>query len=212
MHCPICKNRTEPLICSKEKTYRHCPNCDYIFLHPSLRLSETQEKAHYQNHENSIENEGYVQMFEHFLTFILPRCEGIKTVLEFGCGPGPVLAELLRRREYRVNCYDKYFHPEKKALTKEYDLITATEVFEHLADPLKHLALLSALLRPGGYLALMTHFHPQNANLFDKWWYRQDATHIGFFTPATFAAMARECNLEVYADDGEKQLILRRRR
>jgi 2-polyprenyl-3-methyl-5-hydroxy-6-metoxy-1,4-benzoquinol methylase len=36
-----------------------------------------------------------------------------------------------------MEIYDSYFSPEKVFLGKKYNLITSTEVFEHLDDPLR---------------------------------------------------------------------------
>ena len=46
-------------------------------------------------------------MFEAFIhKSIFPYQERINKALDFGCGPGPVLAELLKRRGLEVEIYD----------------------------------------------------------------------------------------------------------
>lgn len=105
--------------------------------------------------------------------------------LDFGCGAGPVLKLLLETRNIAVDIYDPYFFPDKVYLNKQYDLITATEVLEHLKNPLAAWDLFAKHLKKGGYLAAMTLFHPGVEN-FLNWWYRRDSTHVCFYSRKTF--------------------------
>lgn len=147
-------------------------------------------------------------MFQGFLDFISLHVRKYEHVLEFGCGPGPVLSQLLTRQGKQVCCYDKYFHPDESYKDHRYDLITSTEVFEHLDDPLGVLKTLASLLKPGGHIALMTHFHPNDKERFKTWWYPRDPTHITFFTPKTFEVLAASCGLQIQSCDHQKQIIL----
>ncbi len=149
-------------------------------------------------HQNGFDSLGYVKMFEEFIEkSIVPYEENIKSVLEFGCGSGPVLAELLERKGLVVDIYDLYFYPKKVYEGKMYDLITSTEVFEHLKEPLKILKLLVEHTNESGYIVLMTKFPPKEDESFLAWWYRRDPTHISFFTPKSFEIMAKMVGLKV---------------
>jgi 2-polyprenyl-3-methyl-5-hydroxy-6-metoxy-1,4-benzoquinol methylase len=120
-------------------------------------------------------------MFEDFIEVaIVPYLKKIQTVLDFGSGPTPVFAELLKRRGLEVDIYDLYYAPKKVYEGKSYDLITSTEVFEHLSQPLEILQLLTEHLKERGYIALMTKFPPKEDEAFLNWWYRRDPTHISF--------------------------------
>jgi SAM-dependent methyltransferase len=190
--------------------YFSCERCLWIALKKSKRLNKYAEKTHYSLHENSIENKGYVAMFEAFLDFIETHVKTYSDVLEFGCGPEPVLAQLLEQKHKHVTCHDPYFLPNPHWEKYQYDLITCTEVFEHLADPLDVLTSLKQRLTPEGHLALMTHFHHNNPTQFATWFYKKDPTHIGFFTPKTFELMAAKLGLHVKAHDGKKCILLGR--
>ncbi|WP_382328301.1 class I SAM-dependent methyltransferase [Hydrogenophaga sp. UC242_50] len=117
---------------------------------------------------------------------LAPGCSG----LDYGCGPGPVLADLLREAGHTVALYDPFFHPDTGALATPHDFITCTEVAEHFHDPAAEFRRLDALLRPGGWLALMTRFQTDDAR-FAQWHYRRDPTHVVFYREATLRWLAR---------------------
>ncbi len=209
MKCKICENNDIKEL-ELEKTYYHCQKCDLIFLDEDQILKPEEEKRRYEQHDNTHRNKGYVKMFERFIEEVIePYMEEIETVLDFGCGPGPVLADLLQERGLTVDIYDPYFFPEKTFREKEYDLITYTEVFEHLIKPVKEIEMLIKHLREGRYLAIMTSFHP-GVNDFKDWWYNWDPTHITFYNSNTFQEIARRYPLKIIFEDGGKYCLFKK--
>ena len=189
------------------QTY-HCTSCEFIFKDPNAIVSLDKELKVYKQHNNSEENLGYVAMFQEFMekTF-LPYRKQITTVLDFGSGPNPVLAKVMQKEGFDVAYYDKFFSPQKVYENKQYDLITSTEVIEHIADIHEVMELFSKHLHPNGYLALMTQFHTNNIDEYLTWWYRRDPTHISFFRPHTFKLLAKEFGF-ILLYHGDKKLIL----
>lgn len=208
--CKICSKPTRTIHDQQyDHNYYYCGNCEFIFLEESKIIPSQQEKIEYSFHENSLANEGYVNMLREFIDkAVRPHRPQITTALDFGSGPGPVLAELLRQEGFKTDIYDKHFAPEKVYLNKKYDLITATEVFEHLKDPLSTLRSLKSRLNKNGILAVMTLFHQNNDEHFKKWWYRRDATHISFYTPKTFKCMASLLDMNVVMVDKKNICVL----
>jgi hypothetical protein len=177
----------------------------------SYMVDVVEEQEHYKKHNNSFECKGYVEMFEQFIEeAIAPYEKNLHTALEFGCGEGPVLAELLARRGLEVDKYDIYFYPKKVYEGKHYDLITSTEVFEHLKEPLEVFERLSNLLTARGYMVLMTHFPPASDDEFLKWWYIRDITHISFFTPKSFDVMAKKMGLKMVTHLKNKMVVFQK--
>ncbi|OWZ85064.1 methyltransferase type 12 [Natranaerobius trueperi] len=194
-----------------QHTYYYCQNCEFIFLDEKHIVSSKKEVEVYERHDNNFQNKGYVKMFERFIeSNIKPFEDKLKTALDFGCGPGPVLAEMLRQRGIEVDIYDLYFYPEKVYEHKSYDLITSTEVFEHLEDPVKTTKLLKTHLNHGGYLAIMTRFHPRSTIEFNKWFYRIDPTHIAFYQPKTFEVIADKLGMKLVQYDSTDSLVLKK--
>lgn len=192
--------------------YYHCAVCDLIFVADEALIYGEEEKERYAQHNNSLENEGYVNMFRRFIeAAILPFRAELTTALDFGSGPGPVLAHLLGELELEVEHYDPYFSPEEVFRDKQYSLITSTEVFEHLKEPTHEIELLYNHLQPGGLLALMTHFHLADYERFIKWWYIIDHTHCTFYSRKSFEFIAERYNFElVYCND--KNIVVLRKK
>ena len=213
MHqCKICQSDTTVIFDNKkELRYYRCNFCGFIYLDDKFIIDKESEKSKYDMHNNGFDSLGYVKMFEDFIEkSIAPYKENIESVLEFGCGSGPVLAELLERRGLIVDIYDLYFYPKKVYESKKYDLITSTEVFEHLKEPLKILRLLVEHTNESGYIVLMTKFPPKEDEVFLAWWYRRDPTHISFFTPKSFELMAKRVGLKVLKTIDENIVVFQK--
>jgi 2-polyprenyl-3-methyl-5-hydroxy-6-metoxy-1,4-benzoquinol methylase len=210
--CKICRAETRVTHDAQQRLdYFSCPDCEFLFMDEARRLSPDKERKHYEKHNNSPQNEGYVRMFQDFIDrAVTPHHPRIGTALDFGCGPGPVLAGLLEERGFDVDVYDPFFAPNENYLRRTFDLITATEVFEHLSDPMETLEHLADHLNPGGILALMTLFHPDDEEVFESWWYRRDPTHVSFYRPKTLAVMAEQTRLKCVYQDEKRICVLKK--
>ncbi len=188
--CPLCySSKTEEFSHSENRYYYLCQNCDVVFVPPKYLVSEIEEKAKYDNHQNSPDNEGYCTFLNKLLLPLQGYIKKGDSGLDFGSGPGPTLSVLMTKRGYEMDIYDIFYHDNKKVFEKEYDFITSTEVIEHLHHPLEEIERLWECLKEGGVLGLMTAFRVED---FEKWYYKRDLTHIRFFTPLTFAWLAKK--------------------
>ena len=212
MQCKICHKDTETFYDDymQCETY-HCGSCEFIFKDEQAIISLEKELKVYEQHNNSEENLGYVAMFQDFMdkTFA-PYTKNIQTVLDFGSGPNPILANMLKKSEFDVEHYDKFFAPKKVYENKKYDLITSTEVIEHISDIHEVMKLFSEHLNPQGYLAIMTQFHSNEKEDYLKWWYRRDPTHISFFRPKTFEVLANFYDLVLLYSNDKKLILLQK--
>lgn len=212
MNCKICQEPTiaffdDYMTC---RTY-HCRECELIFKDEEAIITEERELKVYQQHNNTEENLGYVAMFQDFIDkTITPNADRIETALDFGSGPNPVLAGILEKNGIKTDHYDKFFSPQKVYQDKRYDLITSTEVLEHISDIQGVMRLFSDHLNPNGYLALMTQFHDNDQEAYLKWWYRRDPTHILFFRPKSFDLLARQHGFTLRYHDAKKVILLQR--
>jgi len=206
--CPLC-HETEQITALESampRRYLACGRCYLAFMHPDDYLSDTEEKAYYATHENSIEDEGYVRFLNILLDPLLELIDGRVglTALDYGCGPGPTLSVLLEKAGINCSNYDPFFFPE--AVTPPYNVITATECFEHFHRPAEELTKLASWLTPGGHLALMTS-RWSTPEKFMHWHYNRDPTHVIFMHDKTIEFIEKTFPLSCLFKD-EKRVVI----
>jgi SAM-dependent methyltransferase len=187
--CPVCRAPSLPLLRVDGRDYWRCPHCEARFLDPRQLPSAEVERAHYLLHENDPADLRYRRFLARLADPLLARLMPASSGLDYGCGPGPALAAMLEEEGHTVALYDPFFHPDEAALRRSYDFVTCSEVLEHFHRPALELDHLDSLLRPGGWLAVMTCFQTDDAR-FAAWHYRRDPTHVVFWRAATFEAVA----------------------
>jgi 2-polyprenyl-3-methyl-5-hydroxy-6-metoxy-1,4-benzoquinol methylase len=203
MNCKICSSETVRIEnCNNRTIYYNCINCDLIFIDENFIKIPEKEKLRYLKHNNTLDNNNYVKIFNTLIEeYIIPNQNKIEQILDFGCGPIPIFADLLKAKGFNVDIYDKYFFPLKDYQKKEYDLITLIEVIEHLKDPFTELIGLKNKLNKNGFIIIKTLFHPMNNDVFLKWWYKEDFTHISFFSKKTFKVLAEKLKLKIVSEN-----------
>ena len=154
------------------------------------------EKSHYDLHENNPKDCDYRNFLARLTKPLLKRLEPNCSGLDFGCGPGPTLSIMMEEAGHKVSLYDPIYYPEVNPLSKSYDFITATEVFEHLHQPGKELEMLFNNLKAGGWIGIMTK-RILNKEAFAKWHYIQDPTHVCFWSKTTFKWVAQKWRASV---------------
>lgn len=184
--CPLCGAPTIELPnAAREHTrYFRCAVCALIHLDPEKRPARDEERNRYLLHENDGNDSGYVSFLKRLADPMMERLRPGARGLDFGCGPTPVLSEMLTAAGFPCAAYDPFFAPDEALLDNRYDFITSSEVVEHAHDPASMFATLRRMLAPDGILGVMTMFHP-GENAFTDWWYRRDPTHVCFYNEAT---------------------------
>ncbi len=86
-------------------------------------------------------------------------------VLDFGCGAGLLVRELVARGYRHARGYEPYAKegPFADPPGSGYDFVLSQDVIEHVAEPIEHLRDLMALSKPGGVLVIGT----PNADVID---------------------------------------------
>ncbi len=188
--CPLCQSTDGIPFYHDHRSYFRCPACSLVFVPPEQFLSLEEEKAQYDLHENSANDPGYRCFLNRLSTPLSEHIQSNSTGLDFGSGPGPTLSLMFEEAGHSMRIYDYFYAPDTKALTQSYDFITATEVLEHLHDPHYELNRLWSCLKPGGVLGIMTK-RVIDQESFRHWHYKNDPTHICFFSIETFNWLAR---------------------
>jgi len=195
--CPLCSsNQTQFYFEDKHRCYFQCSRCELVFVPQEQRLDAVSEKAHYDHHENDPYDPGYRGFLSRLAVPLLERIAADAKGLDFGCGPGPALAHMLREAGHEVALYDIYYQPDPDVLEQTYDFLTATEVIEHLFEPKKIWSQWLNLVKPGGWIGIMTK-QVVDLEAFARWHYKYDPTHVSFFSRATFRYLAERDQLEL---------------
>ena len=191
--CPLCSDRDNDrhFHRDRKRDYFRCSNCNLIHVPPSQFLSLAAEKQEYDKHQNCPTDSGYRAFLSRLFTPLNSRLKPGSQGLDFGCGSGPTLSVLFEVAGHRMSLYDPLYAPHQEALARQYDFITACEVVEHLHQPGKELERLWTILKPGGWLGIMTKL-ALDRDAFAKWHYKNDLTHVCFFSTATMEWLAGE--------------------
>ncbi|WP_274426069.1 class I SAM-dependent methyltransferase [Chelativorans sp. YIM 93263] len=167
-----------------EKHYWRCAVCEAVLLDDTDLPPPDREKAHYLNHENDPDDPHYRRFLSKLAEPLAARLYPESSGLDYGCGPGPALAAMLRERGHRMRTYDPFFAPDADALAETYDFVTCSEVAEHFHNPAAEFERIDGLLKPGGWVGVMTCFRTQD-DRFAAWHYRRDPTHVVFYKEET---------------------------
>jgi len=195
--CPLCGDANSySFFVDKFRHYRRCSGCELVFVPQRYWLNIKAEKAAYDLHENNADDSGYRFFLSRLVTPLLEKLKTGQAGLDFGCGPGPALPALLTEHGLRVDLYDPIYYIEPAVFSKTYDFICATEVVEHLRNPDKEFSSLFRMLKPGGWLGIMTKL-VIDQEAFSQWHYIRDLTHICFYSRDTFTTIARRFHVGI---------------
>ena len=194
MECVVCKNKSiEVFKIIERKKYWKCFICFAKFLDKSHYLDSNSEKNRYLEHNNNIDDPSYRKFLSKLSIPLEKKLSANDHGLEFGCGHGPALADMLKGNGYQINLYDPFFFPDKSVLEKKYNFITCTETAEHFFNPYQEFNLLDNLLLDNAWLGIMTCFLTKESQ-FENWYYRKDPTHVVFYAEETFKIIAEQRN------------------
>jgi SAM-dependent methyltransferase len=199
--CPLCESiQLFAFHQDRHRAYYRCRQCQLVFVPQKFHLSQEAEQSLYQLHENDLADPGYRQFLSRFAEPFMGYLPANAKGLDFGCGPGPLLANMLIESGRDVALYDPYFFPDAALLNKQYDFVMATEVIEHFNNPKHSIALLISLVKKGGYLGVMSKL-VKDQEAFQNWHYIRDPTHVSFFSVETYQFLCdryslRSCYLE----------------
>ena len=202
-HCVLCG---QPQLTffhqDKKRDYWQCQHCQLVQVPKKFHLTPEQEKAEYDKHDNQNDDLGYRRFLSRCLSPVLARVTPTQSGLDFGCGEGQILSKMASEFGIKINNYDLFYANDNSVLQRHYDFITATEVIEHIYDAKSAFEVFDRLLKPKGFLALMTK-RVQDVEAFSRWHYKNDPTHICFYLIATFEWLAERYGwrLEVVSND-----------
>lgn len=191
LECPLCGADSIKVF----ESFQKCLNCELHFKHPEDLVSFEREKHRYLEHNNSVDDEGYLKYLGKLLDCI-PRLE--EPILDFGCGPSKGLEALLKKRKIQksVLSYDPYFFDEDLS-DQKFKTIYASECVEHFNKPKVSMDKLINLMSKDSILAIRTELYSEDKGALEKWWYFKDPTHVCFYTTKTMRWVSKKYALNI---------------
>lgn len=228
--CPLCgaTGNTLRLQSSDDRDFTYCEVCKLIYVDTSFLPDVPHERERYEQHDNTPDNAGYVSFLSRALDPLLPYMSDGAICLDHGCGPGPVLAGLVRAEGFTCWAYDPIFYPDGLAeaaaelgsgtsnvldpiatLSEAFDVVFSTECFEHFHQPAQTISEIVGMVKKGGYLGVMTEMWT-DLDRFSSWYYTRDDTHVIFFHEQTFDWLCGEYGLRRVWSDGKRVMIFQK--
>ncbi len=187
--CRICHNPAQ-LVFEDVRPFFACNVCGLIFS-DCLISAEAVEKHYRDQYSNTFdwikEANGFVEWLRNMGSAV-PLMS--LSILDYGSGSG-LLTEAFRKIGFKVDCYEPMVHGEfnRESYSEAYDVIILNEVVEHLEDINKTLDIVYSVLAVNGAVFIKTLLTDQLINdpekfkeSFKHWWYKDDPTHISFFS------------------------------
>lgn len=205
--CPLCTvSVDEKFHQDQRRDYLRCPTCFLVFVPPEQYLSKREEKAQYDSHQNSPDDMQYREFLNRLFAPLEKNLNKASFGLDFGSGPGPTLSVMFEEKGHRMNLYDTFYAPDAAVFNQEYDFVTTSEVVEHLHNPRMDLNRLWDCLKPGGHLGIMTKL-VIDQEAFANWHYKNELSHVCFFSKPTFQWLANQWQADLVFDDKDVMIF-----
>jgi len=224
--CPLCRSDKRDIAFRLQDPYTvvRCAECGLHYLSPRLEANAMQrvyrEPSYYEGGSSGYSDGSYSfqepalrATFRRFLFNLNKRRLTGGRLLEIGCGPGYLLDEAKPFFERRLGTE---FSPEIAAIARrtgakvfvggieqvpadlKFDCIVATQVIEHVYDPLSFVQQLVDHALPGGHIVLAT---PDIGGVLRKimgrrWPSFKTPEHVVYFDFGTLSSAMRRAGLD----------------
>lgn len=223
--CPVC------LSCSLSRLpklrhigYSRCRDCGFTFANPipSNAFLERFYNSDFYNNYRSLEAEQIPSDRYYSASFSdvcrvadLVQIDRSARILDFGCGPGSLVALMRDERGY-TNVEGLELNQQSVAVARsrygleiasaldqlrerQYDLIFLVEVIEHVPRPREFIDVVSSFLKPGGTLLVTTdsvrnlpsHLFPRYSGHFTG------PSHVSLFTETSMSRLLRQSGYKI---------------
>ena len=219
MNCKICNHKIKNIFTAKilnkyDVKYYYCDHCGFLQTEEPYWLKEA--------YSNSISitdtgimsrNIGSSKITAVVLYFLFKK---FGKFLDYGGGYG-IFTRLMRDIGF-----DFYWHdPHSTNLLArgfeiiskncKYELVTAFEVFEHFAEPIKEI---ESMLQFSGSILFLTELSPSTLPKPGEWWYYalESGQHISFYSYRTLKYIAQKYNMNLCSNSKNYHLFTKNRK
>lgn len=195
--CPLCAAaRTALWHSDAGRDYRRCTVCALVYVPRASHIDRDAERRRYDLHDNDPADPAYRRFLSALYEPLRARLSPGAAGLDYGSGPGPTLSVMFEEAGHPTRLYDPFYADDPAALRRRYDFVTCSETAEHFSNPAREWERLAGLLKPGGWLGVMTSLLTEDID-FGRWYYKDDPTHVCFYAPETITWLGMRHDLHV---------------
>lgn len=219
MSCKICGDNVEPfsracLLGRYEIEFYRCDSCGFICTEEPYWLEEAYAAAITGSDVGLVQRN--IQLTKVSKVLISVFFDRAGRFVDYAGGYG-LLVRLMRDNGFDFRWYDKYCENlfsrdfvAPQAGSEPVELLTAFEVFEHLADPWSELERMLAFSRN---ILFTTQLLPEPVPRPGEWWYYgvEHGQHIAFYTRRALASLAKRAGLNFYTNGASMHLFTEKR-
>lgn len=221
INCKICSESSEVLFHAKvlnkyNVLYYKCSNCGFIETENPYWLEEAYKSPIASLDIGLVSRNIELSGFLENVLILYFNADG--KFVDYGGGYG-MLVRLMRdlgfnyyRQDYFCeNIFAKGFDVTDIKNKKDFEALSAFEVFEHLTDPLKEV---EKMFQYSESIIFSTILQPEHLiNSHDDWWYFVPETgqHISFFTKKSLEILASKNNCKLYSNNNNLHLLTKDR-
>lgn len=207
MNCSLCDAAgCVPLLNDGRRSFFFCKSCELLFVPADDHISLDDEIKRYDLHDNGFSDNGYVRFLEEIVKVVEDLDPAGLRILDFGCGRNAVLSGLLQRKGFACDFYDPLYALGTRCLSEKYDIVVLCEVVEHLRNLKDEARIINNLLRQNGKVIVRTNPYPSREE-FRTWWYKEDLTHINFFSRKSVDVFAMKIGCD-RVDQQQKDIFI----
>lgn len=194
--------------------YYQCERCGFIQTEPPYWLDEAYSEAITRSDLGLVTRN--VVLARTTQSIVLAFFNQQARYVDYGGGYG-MFVRLMRDAGFDYYRLDKYcanlfaagFDADESGRSR-YELLTAFEVFEHLAQPLAEIQKMLSLSRN---LLFSTRLAPSPAPDLNTWWYYglDHGQHVAVYTRQSLGLLARQFGLNFYSDNRTLHLLTEKR-
>lgn len=215
MNCHICSSISgvfaQAKILGKHTIqYFRCSTCGFIQTETPYWLDEAYSKAISDIDLGVVNRAITCARFTQFL--LLKGYDVRRPYIDYGGGYG-MFTRLMRDLGFDFYRYDTYCQntlaigfDAEPVPNKQYELLTAFEVFEHLSEPIRDI---EHMLSYADNLLFTTELVPAHLPKPGEWWYYSlpSGQHIAFYTYEALAVIARRYSLNLYSNGSSLHVL-----
>jgi Glycosyl transferases group 1/Methyltransferase domain len=216
MQCQICNAATHPFGRAKilnkyDVTYFQCSQCRFVQTEAPYWLDEAYAEAITGSDVGLVTRN--LRLAEVTKLLISGYFNPDAACLDYGGGYG-LFVRLMRDTGFNFFWYDKFcrnLFAEGFAgtLDRQYEMLTAFELVEHLVDPQAEIA---AMLKLSDSLLFSTELLPDSNPTPEQWWYYapHEGQHIAIHTYQSLQHLAQQLGLNLYSNHQSLHLLTRK--